>query len=198
MTGQQVMTFGALDMEDTWWELDPEQRIHFDGMQQVGTLSVSLSFVFLILHSSHSLFFSLFFLLYSFSHCLCFSFLSLRLSYSFSHLFLSLFPIPLSLSLVLYSFSYCLSVSFLSFVSLSYCTHSLFFPHCRSTVTSGSSSTLSTSCCGGVGTSISSEISQRGAEDEIVRYILLLCFSEVVGFKELIVCFMQSLSKLRF
>lgn len=37
MTGQQVMTFGSLDMEDTWWELDPEQRIHFDGMQQVNS-----------------------------------------------------------------------------------------------------------------------------------------------------------------
>lgn len=37
MTGQQVMTFGALDMEDTWWELDPEQRIHFDGMQRVNS-----------------------------------------------------------------------------------------------------------------------------------------------------------------
>ncbi|MPC18344.1 Endoplasmic reticulum-Golgi intermediate compartment protein 2 [Portunus trituberculatus] len=37
MTGQQVMTFGALEMEDTWWELDPDQRIHFDGMQQVNS-----------------------------------------------------------------------------------------------------------------------------------------------------------------
>ncbi|KAK8386360.1 hypothetical protein O3P69_010790 [Scylla paramamosain] len=37
MTGQQVMTFGSLDMEDTWWELDPDQRIHFDGMQQVNS-----------------------------------------------------------------------------------------------------------------------------------------------------------------
>ncbi|KAG0726757.1 Endoplasmic reticulum-Golgi intermediate compartment protein 2 [Chionoecetes opilio] len=37
MTGQQVMSFGALDMEDTWWELDPDQRIHFDGMQRVNS-----------------------------------------------------------------------------------------------------------------------------------------------------------------
>lgn len=35
MTGQQVMTFGSLNMEDTWWALDPDQKIHFEGVQRV-------------------------------------------------------------------------------------------------------------------------------------------------------------------
>ncbi|XP_069958736.1 endoplasmic reticulum-Golgi intermediate compartment protein 2 isoform X1 [Cherax quadricarinatus] len=37
MTGQQVMTFGSLDMEDTWWVLDPDQRLHFEGVQRVNS-----------------------------------------------------------------------------------------------------------------------------------------------------------------
>ncbi|XP_063598074.1 endoplasmic reticulum-Golgi intermediate compartment protein 2-like [Penaeus indicus] len=37
MTGEQVMTFGELEMEDTWWELDPDQRAHFDGVQRVNS-----------------------------------------------------------------------------------------------------------------------------------------------------------------
>ncbi|XP_071543328.1 endoplasmic reticulum-Golgi intermediate compartment protein 2 isoform X3 [Panulirus ornatus] len=37
MTGQQVMTFGSLNMEDTWWALDPDQRIHFEGVQRVNS-----------------------------------------------------------------------------------------------------------------------------------------------------------------
>ena len=35
MTGEQVMTFGELSLEDTWWALDPDQQIHFEGVQRV-------------------------------------------------------------------------------------------------------------------------------------------------------------------
>lgn len=37
MTGEQVMTFGELELEDTWWTLDPEQQIHFEGVQRVNS-----------------------------------------------------------------------------------------------------------------------------------------------------------------
>ncbi|KAK4306375.1 hypothetical protein Pmani_021794 [Petrolisthes manimaculis] len=37
LTGQQVMTFGSLEMEDTWWVLDPDQRVHFEGVQRVNS-----------------------------------------------------------------------------------------------------------------------------------------------------------------
>ncbi|XP_068249423.1 endoplasmic reticulum-Golgi intermediate compartment protein 2 [Palaemon carinicauda] len=37
MTGEQVMTFGELKLEDTWWILDPDQQIHFEGVQRVNS-----------------------------------------------------------------------------------------------------------------------------------------------------------------
>lgn len=36
-TGQNVLQFGSLEQEDTWFELSPEQRLHFDGMRQVNS-----------------------------------------------------------------------------------------------------------------------------------------------------------------
>lgn len=36
-TGQNVLQFGSLEQEDTWFELSPQQRLHFDGMRQVNS-----------------------------------------------------------------------------------------------------------------------------------------------------------------
>lgn len=36
-TGQNVLQFGSLEQEDTWFELSPQQRRHFDGMRQVNS-----------------------------------------------------------------------------------------------------------------------------------------------------------------
>ncbi|XP_076035126.1 endoplasmic reticulum-Golgi intermediate compartment protein 2 [Oratosquilla oratoria] len=35
LTGEQVLTFGELEMDETWWELDFDQRAHFEGIQRV-------------------------------------------------------------------------------------------------------------------------------------------------------------------
>lgn len=37
MTGDQIMTFGELEMEETWFELDKYQREHFEGVQRVNS-----------------------------------------------------------------------------------------------------------------------------------------------------------------
>ncbi|PSN38657.1 hypothetical protein C0J52_21247 [Blattella germanica] len=36
-TGQNVLQFGSLEQEDTWFELTPQQRLYFDGMRQVNS-----------------------------------------------------------------------------------------------------------------------------------------------------------------
>lgn len=36
-TGQNVLQFGSLEHEDTWFELSSQQRLHFDGMRQVNS-----------------------------------------------------------------------------------------------------------------------------------------------------------------
>jgi len=36
-TGQNVLQFGSLEQEDTWFELSPQQRLHFDGMRHVNS-----------------------------------------------------------------------------------------------------------------------------------------------------------------
>lgn len=34
-TGQNMMLFGELKTEDTWWEMTKEQQIHFDQMGEI-------------------------------------------------------------------------------------------------------------------------------------------------------------------
>jgi hypothetical protein len=36
-TGQNVLQFGSLEQEDTWFDLSPQQRLHFDGMRQANS-----------------------------------------------------------------------------------------------------------------------------------------------------------------
>lgn len=36
-TGQNVLQFGSLEQEDTWFDLSPQQRLHFDGMRHVNS-----------------------------------------------------------------------------------------------------------------------------------------------------------------
>jgi hypothetical protein len=36
-TGQNVLQFGNLEQEDTWFELSPQQRQYFDGMRHVNS-----------------------------------------------------------------------------------------------------------------------------------------------------------------
>lgn len=36
-TNQNLVGFGTLEEEDTWWELSPEQRAHFDSLKYMNS-----------------------------------------------------------------------------------------------------------------------------------------------------------------